>query len=371
MILDRVRCPIVLAPLAGGPSTPALAAAVSDAGGLGFLAAGYLTADALGEQVRELRARTSAPFGVNLFVPGRAAIDEDAVRAYLQRIAADAQRYGVAVGEARFDDDGWADKVALVERDRVPVVSFTFGCPPAETIASLSAVGTEVWVTVTDPSEARAAREAGADALVLQGLEAGGHRATWDDRDGIDELSTLALLRLVAGRVDCPLVAAGGIADGAAVAAVLAAGAAAAQIGTAFLRAEEAGTNAAHREALASDTPTALTRAFTGRRARGLVNRFLRDHSDSAPVAYPHVHHATAALRAEARRRNDPDGFNLWAGQAHALGRAAPAAEIVRALSHDARAALEPAVARLGGPGEPPRSDAGALDDPHDHARRS
>lgn len=347
MILDRLRCPIVLAPLAGGPATPPLAAAVCEAGGLGFLAAGYLTADRLNEDISELRARTSAPFGVNLFVPGRPAVDGDAVRAYLERLAADAERYGVAIGEPRFDDDGWLDKLALLECEQVAVVSFTFGCPATNVVDALRAAGSEVWMTVTDVAEAAAARDAGADALVVQGVEAGGHRASWEDRDGGDELSTLSLLRLVASRVDCPLVATGGIADGPAVAAVLSAGASAAQIGTAFLRAPEAGTNAAHRDALATDTPTALTRAFTGRRARGLANRFLRDHTDRAPAAYPQLHHATAPLRAEARRRGDADGFNLWAGQTHALARADSAAAIVERLSRDARTALEQAAARL------------------------
>jgi nitronate monooxygenase len=195
---------------------------------------------------------------------------------------------------------------------------------------------------VTSPIEARIARDAGADALVLQGVEAGGHRASFADKDA-EELSVLALLRLLAGAIDVPLVAAGGIADGAAVAAVIAAGASAAQVGTAFLRAPEAGTNPAHRAALATDMPTALTRAFTGRLARGLVNRFLREHSDAAPSAYPHIHHVTAPIRATARERGDADGFNLWAGQTHLLAKEMPAGEIVATLAAEARAALESA----------------------------
>ena len=347
MILDQLEHPIVLAPLAGGPSTPALAAAVSDAGGLGFLGGGYLTAEALRDDCHQVRARTSAPFGVNLFVPGRPDVDEPALGAYLERLGPDAERYGVRLGEPRFDDDGWRDKLSLLRREPVPVVSFTFGCPPPEVLDALRASGSEVWVTVTGVAEARAAHRAGADALVLQGLEAGGHRACWNDLDDGEELSVHVLLRLVASELDLPLVATGGISDGAAVAAVLAAGAAAAQIGTAFLRAPEAGTNPAHRAALATESPTAVTRAFTGRRARGIVNRFLLDHTGHAPAAYPHVHHATAPLRAEARRRGDADGFNLWAGQAHRLAGDQPAAEVVRTLSRDARAALDSAAARF------------------------
>jgi nitronate monooxygenase len=346
MILDTLEHPIVQAPLGGGPSTPALAAAVSNAGGFGFLATAYRTAEAIREEIRELRGFTAAPFGVNLFVPSDPDVDESALAEYLERLAADASRYGAEVGRARSDDDGWQEKLDVLHEERVPVVSFTFGCPSAEVLASLKAVGSEVWVTVTDPEEARIAEAAGADVLVLQGVEAGGHRASFVDRDGADGFGILALLRLVRAEVDLPLVAAGGIADGPAVAAVLVAGAAAAQLGTAFLRAPEAGTNDAHREALAAETPTALTRAFTGRLARGLVNRFLLEHSEEAPVAYPHIHHATAPIRAEARRRGDPDGFNLWAGQAHRLAREMPAAEIVRTLSSDAQTALESAYTR-------------------------
>jgi len=327
--LGELRHPIVLAPLAGGPSTPALAAAVCEAGGLGFLGAGYLTADRMRDDIRALRELTAAPFGVNLFVPGSADVDEEAVRAYVERLRV---RYGTDVGEPRFDDDDWDAKLRALAEEKVAVVSFTFGCPAPEVISALQGVGSEVWVTVTDVEEAQQAQVAGADALVLQGIEAGGHRASFVDRGG-EGLGILALLRLVVRESPLPLVAAGGIADGAGVAAVLAAGADAAQLGTAFLRAPEAGTNPAHKAALATATPTALTRAFTGRLARGLVNRFLLEHSAAAPSAYPHIHYVTAPIRAVARKREEADGFNLWAGQAHALAEERPAAEIMEKLA--------------------------------------
>lgn len=340
MIFDELRCPIVQAPLAGGPSTPDLTVAVSEAGGLGFLAAGYRRAEDVRDEIRSVRERTKAPFGVNLFAPGSAAVDEEPLSAYVERL-------GPEAGDPRFDDDGWEAKLGVLREERVRVASFTFGCPPAETIRSLRDLGTEVWVTVTGPAEARAAAEAGATALVAQGIEGGGHRASWVDGDDVEGLALLPLLRLVADAVDLPLVATGGIGDGAAVAAVLAAGASAAQLGTAFLVAAEAGTNPAHREALAAERPTALTRAFTGRQGRGIVNAFMEEHSEDAPIAYPHVHHATAPLRAAARERGDAEGFNLWAGQAHRLAREAPAAEIVRELSDSAREALAAAAKRL------------------------
>jgi nitronate monooxygenase len=172
--------------------------------------------------------------------------------------------------------------------------------------------------------------DAGADVLVVQGSEAGGHQGSWVDEDR-GRLRTLELLPAITAAVDLPLVATGGIADAVGTRAALKAGASAVQAGTAFLLAPEAGTHPAHREAVASADSTAFTRAFTGRLARGIVNRFMEEHPD-APIAYPHVHHATAPLRAAARESGDGGGFNLWAGEAHQLAVARPAAETVRSL---------------------------------------
>jgi nitronate monooxygenase len=202
-----------------------------------------------------------------------------------------------------------------------------------------------VWATVTTPAEAHLAEVAGADALVVQGVEAGGHRATFDDTAPLD-LGLLAALQLVGAASALPLVATGGLATGRAVGAVLVAGAAAAQLGTAFMLASEAATSPAHAAAVESDGATGLTRAFTGRTARGVVNRFQREHTDGAPLGYPDVHHVTAPLRAAARQRGDADGFHLWAGQAHALALELPAGELVRRLAADARAALAEAAGR-------------------------
>ena len=348
MVLDELDHPIVLAPLAGGPSTPALAAAVSEAGGLGFLGAGYKSPDAVAADVRQVRALTSKPFGVNLFAPGPDGTDAAELAAYRERLAPEAARVSAEVGEPRADDDAWDAKLAILREEPVAVLSFTFGCPPPAALAAVRDAGSEAWVTVTTPAEARIAREAGASGLVLQGAEAGGHRGSFTDDDDAEAFGILALIRLVASETDLPLVATGGIPDGAGVAAVLAAGAAAAQLGTAFLRAHEAGTHPAHAAALASETPTALTRAFTGRTARGLRNRFLDGYTAGAPQGYPHVHHMTAPLRAAARAADDAGGFNLWAGQAHQLARQAPAAQIVAELAADARAAAAHAAARLG-----------------------
>jgi nitronate monooxygenase len=343
LLLDALRVPIVQAPLAGGASTPALTAAVVEAGAFGFVAAGYRTLDQVREDMAATRSLTGGAFGVNLFVPGRRA-DPAAYEAYVASLADEARRHGVELGEPRFEDDAWEAKLELLQADPVPVVSFTFGCPPPEVVARLQSAGSEAWVTVTDPQEAEQAAAAGADALVVQGIEAGGHRASFVDAAGTGEFGLLALLQLLRARADLPLIASGGIATGAAVAAVLCAGARAAQVGTAFMRCPEAGTSPAHREALATPAPTSLTRAFTGRQARGIANRFLREHSADAPTAYPEIHHVTAPLRAAGRAANDPEVLNLWAGQAHELAPELPAAEVVTTMAAGAREALATAV---------------------------
>jgi nitronate monooxygenase len=315
---------IVLAPLAGGPSTPELAAAVSNAGGLGFLGGAYLSPDQLRDQIAATRRLTSRPIGVNLFVLRPRAVDDDAVAAYAAELAPEARRLGTELGEPRFDDDAFVAKLDIVTAAGVEVVSFTFGRPDDGALAQAHDSGAAVWLTVTSAEEAAAAH--GADALVVQGAEAGGHRGTWDDRD--DDAPLAELLTSVTGS---PVVAAGGIGDREGVRWALEAGAAAVQVGTAFLLCPEAGTGDAYRRALAERSETAITRAFTGRRARSLVNAFLREHP-RAPSAYPHIHFLTAPLRTAARAAEDTDRFQLWAGTNVALARPEAAAAVVERL---------------------------------------
>ncbi|GAC1329147.1 MAG: nitronate monooxygenase [Candidatus Dormibacteria bacterium] len=339
--------PIVLAPLAGGPTTPGLAAAVSNAGGLGLLGAGYPPPDGTAADIRATRALTDAPFGVNLFVPGPEVANADDIGRFSTLVEVAAAKLGATVGTARWADDAWDEKLALLEDTRPAVASFTFGCPSDAIIRRLQEQGTAAWVTVTDVDEALAAARAGADALVVQGVEAGGHRGSFTDRDGGGDIALLPLLRLVQRQVQLPLVAAGGIADGHSIAAVMVAGAAAAQLGTAFLRTVEAGTSAVHREALAEDRETVLTRAFTGRKARGLRNGFIDTYEADAISAYPEVHYMTAPMRAAARAQGDPESVNLWAGQAYSLGREIPAGELVRALGQECRDSIREVERRL------------------------
>lgn len=345
-----LRVPVVVAPMAGGPSTPELAAAASRAGALGFLAAGMLAPDVLRGQIERVRELTTSAFGVNLFVP-RPPSDVD-VAGYVARLRAEAARYGVEPGAAVWDDDDYPAKVEAVIAAEVPVVSFTFALPAPDVVRRVQAYGGAVVLTVATPEEAVRAAGLGPDALCVQGLDAGGHRGGLAD-DGSDPAGgglygTLAALRLVAAEVDLPLIAAGGLIHGADVAAVLAAGAAAAQLGTAFLRATEAGTSAVIRATLAEGSrPTAFTRAFSGRPARGLVNTFLTEHGPHAPAAYPQVNNATRPLRAAAARQGDPEALSLWAGQTYPLAPEGPVADILATLVAEARRALESASRRF------------------------
>ncbi len=336
-----LRVPVLVAPMGGGPSTPELVAAVAEAGGGGFLAAGYRTARQVREQIRRLRALTDRPFGVNLFVPGDTAVDRAALDAYARRLAPLARRLGTAPGEPRWDDDDYAAKLDVLADERVPLVSFTFGCPARDDVDRLHAAGTGVAVTVTAAEEAVRAHAGGADVLVVQGAEAGAHRGTFREDpavapgDGAADL--LDLLPRVAAAVPLPMIATGGLMSGWDVAAALAAGAVAAQLGTAFLCCPEAGTGATHRRALLDPAypATGFTRAFTGRTARGLVNGFMREHDAAAPAGYPWVHHLTRPLRAAAAQRDEPEAVHLWAGTGWPRIRPLPAAEVVALLAEE------------------------------------
>ncbi|MCC3291318.1 nitronate monooxygenase family protein [Arthrobacter sp. zg-Y1110] len=332
---------VVGAPMAGGPSTPALAAAVSNAGGLGFLAAGYKSAEALAGEITATRALTGRPFGVNLFVPDAANTGGSgtsrqvaAALAYREQLARDYPPELLPLPDPE-DDDGWDAKLELVLRLQVPVVSFTFGLPGGDVITALREAGTAVAVTVTTAREAELAVAAGARMLCLQGPAAGGHRGTFDAAAEPSAQSLDELVRAVRDAVndDVELIAAGGISTPAQVRTLRAAGADAVQVGTALLLSPEAGTAAVHRAALQDPqfTQTALTRAFSGRTARGLANRFMAEHPH-APAAYPLVNQVTKGLRAQAAASGNPHGTSLWAGTGYHSALPEPAAAIVARL---------------------------------------
>ncbi|MGA2522118.1 MAG: nitronate monooxygenase, partial [Acidimicrobiales bacterium] len=298
---DVLRRPVVVAPMAGGPSTPDLVVAAAGAGTFGFLAGGYKTAAALVAEMTAVRAATSEAFGVNLFVPGAPTGDTEGLARYLGSLGDDARAVGVALGGSTWDDDHYDEKLAAVMADPPAVVSFTFGCPPAEVLDTLTLAGAVVAVTVTSASEAAVAADAGAHALLVQGSEAGAHRGTFTDSPGPrpDGDGVLDLLRTVGQVTDVPLLAAGGIMTARHLAVARRAGAAAMVCGTAFLRCPESGAHPLYKEALVDPRfpGTVVTRAFSGRRARGLVNDFVRRHAD-APSAYPEINNATRPLRA-------------------------------------------------------------------------
>jgi nitronate monooxygenase len=320
--------------MAGGPSTPELTMAVTEAGGFGYLAAGYLTSRALDALLDRTRALTSRPIGVNLFVPGPSDADDAAIAAYAARLAPEAARLGVDLGEPRWDDDDYPAKVELLSRSGVHTVSFTFGCPAPEIVHELRHQGIEVAVTVTNAAEAAHAAEAGADSLIVQGTEAGGHQGTFDGAEP-NHTSLLDALQAVRTAVDLPLVAAGGIMTGSDATTALDAGASAVQLGTALLCTPEAATSQVHRAALLEQrcAGTVITRAYSGRWARGLTNRFARDYSSGAPAGYPQVHHLTRPLRAAATEAGDADVPNLWAGTGWRAVRSEPAAAVIERIA--------------------------------------
>ena len=331
-VIGDLRLPVIVAPMAGGPSTTDLVAAAAAAGGVGFLPAGYKTAQAMRADIDEVLAATGGPFGVNVFVPGAPAADPQALATYLDSLAADAAAVGAAPGEPAWDDDHWDAKIADLTSHPVPVVSFTFGCPDPGVVGALRAAGSSVWVTVTDAVEAETAVRAGAECLCVQGPEAGAHRGTFTNWPG-SQARALDLVATIRSATDVPLVAAGGIMSAADVAEALAAGAVAAQCGTAFLRCPESGAHPVYKAALADPSyrATAVTRAFSGRPARGLANAFLSGHQN-APAAYPEINNATRPIRAAAAASGDAGRMSLWAGQGYRAATTRPAGEVIEML---------------------------------------
>ena len=330
-MLERLAVPIVQAPLAGGPSTPELAAAVANAGGLGFVAAGYKTPDAFAADLAATRAQTGGPIGANLFAPGGAAADPAAVAAYAARLAPEAARAGVELGAPRFDDDAFDAKLAVLAEHPVGVVSFTFAAPPQNAVAAVHATGAAAWVTVTHPDEARRAVAAGADALVVQGVEAGGHRGSFDD--GPADIALLPLLALVRAAVDVPLVATGAIATARRrdrrarrrrrrragrhrVHALPRGG-------------DRAGTPRGNRRARAHRADPRVLRAPRARHREPPAARALRRRAQRLPGDQPH-HGAAARPRPRDRRRRPDQPLGRPGPRARP---ADPAAEVVRALA--------------------------------------
>jgi nitronate monooxygenase len=333
----EMSIPLVAAPMSGGPTTPAMVSAATQAGGLGMLAAGYKTVEAVEAELKTVRAE-GIPFGINLFAPNPLPIDPESYRAYATIIQKDADQFGLTLpAEPIEDTDRFDEKIALLLDDPVPMVSFTFGIPPRSVIAALQQANTVVVQTVTTPDEAAQARDAGVDMLALQAAVAGGHSGTLTPQRPLQPVPIVDLVKQVTATVRLPVLAAGGLATASAVADVIRAGAAAAIVGTVLLRATESGASTTHRAALTDParTETVLTHAFTGRPARGLRNAFIDKHEGQAPFGYPAIHYLTSPLRKAAAAAGKPDYVHLWAGTGYRHATAEPTADILQRLASE------------------------------------
>jgi nitronate monooxygenase len=343
-----IEWPIIQAPMAG-TSTPAMAAAVTNAGALGSIGVGAVNPAGARGMIEALKAGTSGPFNVNVFCHAPATARPDRERDWLAALAPLFETYGAAppasIGEIYTSVLADPAMLDLLLETRPAVVSFHFGLPPAATIARLKAAGIALFSTATNLDEADQAVRAGVDAIVAQGYEAGGHRGMFDPAAPDGRMGTLALTRLLVSKIAAPVIAAGGIMDGAGVAAALALGAEAAQLGTAFIACPESSADRYHRDALFGPgaAMTEMTALISGRPARCLPNRFtaLKDAElRGAPMPdYPIVYDAGKALAAAAKARGEGGFGAQWAGQGAALARAMPAADLVGVLRNELAAA--------------------------------
>jgi nitronate monooxygenase len=342
--LFGIEHPILLAPMAGAMDSE-LAIAVADGGGLASLPCAMLNSARVREEVTKIRARTTAPFNLGYFTHKPAPPDNareaswrDRLKNYYTEFGLDPNDAGPGPARAPFGEEF----CALVEELKPAVVSFHFGLPEPDLLARVKA-GCTVISSATTADEARWLEAQGVDAVIAQGAEAGGHRGVFLSDDISTQAGTFALVPQVVDAVKVPVIAAGGIGDGRGIAAAFALGAAGVQIGTAYLRCPESKISAPHREALAEakDNSTTLTNIMSGRPARGIVNRLIRERGPIGDVpAFPYAANALAPLRAAAEKQGSGEFSPLWSGQAAALGRAMPAAELTRALAAEALARL-------------------------------
>ncbi|MUM33214.1 nitronate monooxygenase [Mycolicibacterium sp. CBMA 361] len=321
-----VTIPVIAAPMSGGPTTPAMVVAAHRAGGLGFLATGYKTPEAVEAELRTIRA-AAIPFGINVFAPNPGPVSEARYREYAAVMQREADRFGITLPPDPVDsDDHFGAKIDLLLATPPPIVSFTFGIPDAAVIRDLQKAGSTVMQTVTSRREAE---------LAVQASTAGGHSATLTPDRMPDALHITELVVSVVSAVPLPAIAADGLATAADVAAVLQAGATAAAVGTVLLLADESGASATHQAALENPerTETVLTHAFTGRPARGLRNRFIDTYEATAPYGYPALHYLTSPLRKAAAAAGEPELVHLWAGTGHRHARRAPTEQIMAQLA--------------------------------------
>jgi nitronate monooxygenase len=347
--LFGIRYPIFLAGMAGGPSTVELTAAVSNAGGLGTLGAAYMEPVAIREAIRDIRDRTNAPFAVNLFAI-QMPDDNDGIGEVQRRLNRIRESLGIpeASEEAVVNTpDRYKEQIAVLLEEKVPVISTAFGILSESDTRQARAAGILTIGMATTVREAIKVELAGYDAVVAQGSEAGGHRGTFDvtEHPMGANIGTMALVPQIVDHVNIPVIAAGGIMDGRGLVAALALGAQGVQMGTRFLTANESGTHAAYKKALLASTEesTVLTKVFSGRPARGILNQFIQqwDSGDVAPLAFPTQNTITRDIRYAAAQQNNIENMSLWAGQATRLLKSGQGAqEIIAETVHQASAIL-------------------------------
>lgn len=333
----NIQHPIIQGPLGGGPSTPELVAAVSNAGGLGSLGAAYLAPDQITESIRRIRSMTEKPFQVNLFAGGWDSNVHADSAPILEILAEIHQMLGLPAPAAPLPNpDPFPEQLEAVLDARPPIFSFTFGIPDSDSISRLKKRSIAILGSATTVEEARLLVEAGVDGIVAQGAESGAHRGTFAGPFESSMVPTLELVRGIAATVNLPVIATGGLMDGRDIQSALDAGASAAALGTAFLVTPESGAPEVHKQAILSsfEDTTVITRAFSGRPARGLPNTFIRKLAgrESAVLPYPLQNALTRAMRTAAAQQANPEFLSLWAGQGVARAQAMPAAELVRHL---------------------------------------
>jgi nitronate monooxygenase len=360
--LDRLklRHPVIQAPMAGGGDTPQLVAAVSEAGAFGFIGAAYLTSQQIGEAARAVRLLTKQPFGINLFAPLPAPVAPSNPRPALERVASYFREVGLPAPESvPQPKDAFAEQVAAALETGAIAFSFTLGIPSSAVLEAIRSRGMAFVATATTVQEAIAIEQAGAEAVVAQGSEAGGHRGKFASDFDSGMVGTMALVPQMVDAVRIPVIASGGIMDGRGIAAALALGARAVQLGTAFLTCDEAGVSEAYRTAILSahEDETRITRAFSGRPARGIVNRFMTEvEAGAGPddiLPFPFQNVLTRPLRNAAARNGRAEFLSLWAGQGLRLARRQSAAALLERLSKETDAAVAELTKRVGPPSRP------------------
>jgi nitronate monooxygenase len=343
----RIQHPIFQAPLAGGGDTPELVAAVGNAGGLGFIGAAYLSAARIAETARAVRAKTSQPFGINLFAPlPPEPAPKDTTHA-IQRVAAYFAELGLQPPSLpEKTSESFEEQLKAALQSGASVFSFTFGIPPANAIEAIKQKNMILLGTATTVEEAVALENAGFDGVVAQGAEAGGHRGSFkaDFQSGM--IGTMALVPQLVDALKIPVIASGGIMDGRGIAAALALGAEAVQLGTAFLTCDESGISEAYKTAIfeAHEDQTRVTKAFSGRPARGIVNRFMTEVESGAPgdiLPFPLQNALTRPLRTAAAKSERAEFLSLWAGQALRLARRQTATQLMSRLVAETQQTLD------------------------------